>query len=43
LIKKREDARRKKDWTLADKMREELSAHGVMIIDTPLGPIWRKK
>jgi cysteinyl-tRNA synthetase len=43
LIKKREEARRKKDWALADKMREEISSLGVMIIDAPLGSIWRKK
>ncbi|MEW5949584.1 MAG: cysteine--tRNA ligase [Thermodesulfobacteriota bacterium] len=43
LIEKREEARERKDWALADQMREQLSAHGIMVIDTPRGPIWRKK
>lgn len=43
LIEKREEARKGKKWVLADQIRERLSAHGIMIIDTPQGPIWRKK
>ncbi len=43
LIEKREEARRKKDWVLSDQIREQLSAHGIMVVDTPRGPIWRKK
>lgn len=43
LIEKRELARKKKDWALSDRMREKLSAHGILIIDTSRGPIWRKK
>jgi cysteinyl-tRNA synthetase len=43
LIEKREEARRKKDWALADQIREQLSVHGILVIDAPRGPIWRKK
>jgi cysteinyl-tRNA synthetase len=43
LIEKREDACLKKDWALADQIREQLSVHGILVIDAPRGPIWRKK
>jgi len=43
LIEKREEARREKDWALADQIREQLSVHGILVIDAPRGPIWRKK
>lgn len=41
LIQKREQARRDKDWQIADKVRDELTARGITIIDTPNGPAWR--
>ena len=43
LIEKREEARREKDWALADQIREQLLVHGILVIDAPRGPIWRKK
>lgn len=43
LIKEREEAREKKDWPRADKIREELKKMGVEVIDTRDGTIWRKK
>ncbi len=39
----REEARGRKDWTAADKIRDELAAQGIDIIDTPAGPRWRRK
>jgi len=41
LIRKREDARRAKDWRTADNIREQLKAMGIMIEDTPQGVKWR--
>ncbi len=43
LIKKREDARKNKDWELADDVRNELAGQGIKIIDTAKGPVWKKK
>jgi len=37
LIKKREDARKKKDWKIADKIRDELKKKGVILEDSPEG------
>jgi cysteinyl-tRNA synthetase len=36
----REAARKAKDFKLADKIREELLEHGVLLQDTPSGPKW---
>jgi cysteinyl-tRNA synthetase len=41
LIKKREEARKAKDWTAADKIREQLRAMGIIVEDTPQGVRWR--
>jgi len=42
LIKEREEARRRKDWATADKIREELRRRGVLLEDTPQGVRWKK-
>jgi cysteinyl-tRNA synthetase len=42
LIKEREEARRRKDWATADKIREELRRRGVLLEDTPQGVRWRR-
>jgi cysteinyl-tRNA synthetase len=41
LIRRREEARKAKDWATADKIREQLRAMGIMIEDTPHGVRWR--
>jgi cysteinyl-tRNA synthetase len=41
LIRKREEARKAKDWITADKIREQLRAMGVIIEDTAQGVKWR--
>jgi len=41
LIRKREEARKAKDWATADKLREQLRAMGVIVEDTPQGVKWR--
>ncbi|MBW3014562.1 cysteine--tRNA ligase [Candidatus Woesearchaeota archaeon] len=42
-IKKREKARKEKDWKTADKLRDELLAEGIILKDTPVGVKWEKK
>lgn len=41
LIRKREEARKAKDWKTADKIREQLKSMGIIIEDTPHGVKWR--
>ena len=43
LIKERDEARAKRDWATADKLREQLSAMGFVIEDTPTGTVWKRK
>jgi len=42
LIKQREEARARKDWTTADKLRERLLAIGISVEDTPRGTVWKR-
>ena len=41
LIADREEARAKKDFALADRLRDELADLGFTILDTAAGPIWQ--
>jgi cysteinyl-tRNA synthetase len=41
LIRKREEARKAKDWEKADKIREQLKAMGIIVEDTPRGVRWK--
>lgn len=43
LLKKREEARNKKNWETADAIRNDLDKIGFEIQDTSNGPVWRKK
>jgi cysteinyl-tRNA synthetase len=40
LLAERARARQQKDWTAADRVRDELLAHGLQVQDTPAGPRW---
>jgi cysteinyl-tRNA synthetase len=43
LVRKREKARKAKDWATSDRIRDELrEKNGVEITDTADGTIWRK-
>jgi cysteinyl-tRNA synthetase len=42
LIEQRQQARKNKDWTLSDRIRDELKAQGIMLEDTPQGVRWKK-
>jgi cysteinyl-tRNA synthetase len=41
LIKKREEARKAKDWKTADAIRQQLKAMGIIIEDTAQGVRWK--
>ena len=43
LIQARSEARKTRDFTLADKIRDELLAMNIEIKDSPNGTSWRKK
>ena len=40
LVARRQSAREARDWAAADALRDELSAMGVVVEDTPAGPVW---
>lgn len=42
LIRRREEARLRKDWLAADAARDELAKKGIVIIDTVNGPVWKR-
>ncbi|MCL2497769.1 MAG: cysteine--tRNA ligase [Symbiobacteriaceae bacterium] len=43
LIQERQEARQQRDWAKADRLRQELEEHGVILVDTPQGVSWRWK
>ena len=42
LVAEREAARASRDFATADRVRDELAAEGIEIVDTPTGPTWRR-
>lgn len=42
LIEKRQEARKDKNWALADEIRDQLSSKGIVIEDTPQGVKWKR-
>ncbi len=42
LIKKRSEAKKEKNFELADKIRDELKEMGILIQDTPTSTLWEK-
>jgi len=42
-LKEREEARRRRDFATADRIRGELQEQGIEIVDTPAGPRWRRR
>lgn len=43
MIQKRLQARKNKDFQMADKIRDELLAKGIILEDTPSGTKWKRK
>ena len=43
LIEERQEARKNKDWTTADRIRDELKARGIILKDTSQGVTWTKE
>jgi cysteinyl-tRNA synthetase len=43
LIKKREEARKARDWKTADQIRQQLKAMGIVIEDTAQGVRWKRE
>ncbi len=42
-LAEREQARQRKDWAAADRIRAELEEAGIEVLDTPAGPRWRRR
>ena len=42
LVDERQQARKDKNWVLADKIRDELKGRGIVLEDTPQGIRWHK-
>ncbi len=42
LIEQRNEAKKEKNFELSDKLRDEVLAYGVQIMDTPAGTFWEK-
>ena len=43
LIAQRQQARKEKNFALADKIRDELKAQGIVLLDTPQGVQWKRE
>ncbi len=43
LLRERECARQEKDWSLADKLRQQIDAMGWEVVDTRQGPVCQKR
>jgi|UniRef100_A0A7C3WIW3 cysteinyl-tRNA synthetase len=41
LVAQRAEARKRKDWATADRIRKDLAKKGILLEDTPQGTIWR--
>lgn len=42
LLRQRAQAKKEKDFAAADKIRDELASEGIIIVDTPDGPTWKR-
>ena len=42
LVNERQQARKNKNWALADKLRDDLKSRGIVLEDTPQGIRWHK-
>jgi len=42
LVRARQDARKNKDFAESDRIRDELASMGILVEDTPEGPVWTR-
>ncbi|MET0093726.1 MAG: cysteine--tRNA ligase, partial [Sedimenticola sp.] len=42
LIQQRVEAKANKDWATADRIRDELKSHDILLEDGPQGTSWRR-
>jgi cysteinyl-tRNA synthetase len=42
LMTKRDEAKKEKDFEASDRLRDEILAFGVTLMDTPAGTFWEK-
>ena len=42
LIAERKEAKKNKNFALADKIRDDLKAQGIVLEDSPTGTTWKK-
>ena len=43
LVAERVAAKKAKDFAKADSIRDQLTAKGIVVTDTPQGPVWERK
>lgn len=43
LVQERVQAKKDKNFARADQIRDELTARGIVVTDTPNGPVWQRK
>jgi cysteinyl-tRNA synthetase len=43
LVEERQDARRRRDFAAADRLREDLAARGILLEDSSTGTRWKRK